>query len=64
MALVVIHLVTEMSTKNILGSRERPVRKAVNLTQYMSRLYKQRGILSILQPHRLQRPIIGVDLLF
>jgi hypothetical protein len=46
-----------------LGSRARPVSKAYTLPPFVSRLFRQCGILNIAQPYRPPRPVTGIALL-
>jgi hypothetical protein len=47
-----------------LGSKERPVRRADNLTSICEPIVQQCGILNISLPYRTPRPVTGIALLY
>jgi hypothetical protein len=57
MALGSTQPLTEMSTKNISGSKGRPARKADNLTAICGRLFIKCGSLDVSRPYGPPRPV-------
>jgi hypothetical protein len=61
MALGSTQSLTEMSTRNVLGGKGRPARKADNLTIYES-IFRKCGNLNISKPYGPPRPVTGIPL--
>jgi hypothetical protein len=53
---------TEMSTRNLPGSKGRPARQADNLPPSVSRLSRTCGSLDVSQPYESPRPVTGITL--
>jgi hypothetical protein len=64
MALRSTQPLTEMSTKNLPGSKGRSASKAENLTATCELLCRKCGILDVLQPYGTPRPLTGITLLY
>jgi len=64
MALGLTQPLTEMSTRNISWGYRRPVRRADNLTTFMSRLSWNLGASTSWNPKGLPRPVMGMLYLY
>jgi hypothetical protein len=63
MALGSTQPITEMSTRNLPGNKERPARKAETSPTFLSRLSRKCVTLDISQPYGPLRPVTGITLL-